>query len=78
MNTTIIRLAMTALLVVGAGYTTRAIFLEIERIVLTRIKKGFSESSMEGFAQALTGMHLDSSGRLVPIKKGEKKNKQKR
>ena len=66
-------LVVTGSLLFGAGYVSKQILLTIERIVLTRIKKGLS--STEKLAQQLTGMKLTPSGKLVPINKPKKKAK---
>ena len=65
MNPSIVSLIVTTLLLLGTGYTAKAIFTTIERITLTRIQKGLSSS--EALAQALTGKRIDKNGRLVPI-----------
>ena len=70
MNTTIVSVIVTTLLLLGSGYAVRTVFLTVERITLTRIKKGLSSS--EKFAQALTGKRLTKSGKLVPIERDSK------
>lgn len=70
MNTTIVSIVVTTLLLLGSGLAVRTIFVTIERITLTRIKKGLSSS--ERLAQALTGKKL-VNGKLQPLDESERK-----
>ncbi len=57
MNTDIVKVIMTILLLLGSGYAAPTIFAKIEQMALIRIAKGLSSS--ERFAEKLTGKKLN-------------------